>query len=485
MFKNFITPILILSVVFLLQSCGNEDKITSHEDDSLSKVNVSMVYKPLEKRLFADKLEMNNCGPGTITRSIVNQVHLKKAVNVGLGMVVGSDISVDIPALVSAGVKAEIEKKYEAIIEQVISNSKSLTIEIPPWESVSFEVEYIEQKYAAGATFKYRNKTYKVPYEVALTAPDPKIRKQIVKKCPGRLAYMQLSPNSLQLFEGDSKVLQLKMIDTSGMLMSNLPATWYSSNDAIVSLGVNGEIYGRRPGLATVTAVRDDKKGTAVVTVLPTPAASIQIKSPATKVSVGQTLALRTTIRDSKGKVLNRAVNWSVNAPHIGSVDTNGHFRGLKKGNAIITAKSGEVFDTIQIEVKIKELETPFSLKAFLLETYPVKNKFYVAACLYSQETTKRKIYITIDNLYMDGGIKGKMIEGVYMKIQGTEDSLINALNSLDRTQYSAVIVERAIPIDEKALKIIELIRLPVYRWHDNQGFDMNSQYQKKYGTLP
>ncbi len=76
----------------------------------------------------------------------------------------------------------------------------------------------------------------------------------------------------------------------------------------------------------------------------------VKIACDTKEVTVGQTITLTASV--SPDNATNKTVTWSTGAADVATVDANGTVKGVKAGNATITAKAGDKTDSVEITVK-------------------------------------------------------------------------------------------------------------------------------------
>jgi uncharacterized protein YjdB len=80
--------------------------------------------------------------------------------------------------------------------------------------------------------------------------------------------------------------------------------------------------------------------------------ASIEIRPDAPTVREKSTLQLEAIVRDDGGLHIERPVEWSSAAPEIATVDQTGLVLGVKPGKVEISASSGGVTASVELEVR-------------------------------------------------------------------------------------------------------------------------------------
>jgi uncharacterized protein YjdB len=131
---------------------------------------------------------------------------------------------------------------------------------------------------------------------------------------------------------------------------------WGSDNSSIAYVTGNGEVTGKLSGKAIITAACEDNsllKAVCVVHVI-NPVSRIQVKeAPRVNIIVGNTKQLTAIIEPDDE--MTRGVVWSSDDTRVATVDKDGVVKGIRKGSAVITAKSmynSSVKATCTVEVQ-------------------------------------------------------------------------------------------------------------------------------------
>lgn len=129
--------------------------------------------------------------------------------------------------------------------------------------------------------------------------------------------------------------------------------TWKTSNKKVVTVTAKGKIKGVKAGTATITATASNgKKATCKVTVVKSSkkSTSIKLSKKTLTVNKGAYKQLKATVtKNSTDKI-----TWSSSNKKVATVDKNGVVVGVKKGTAIITAKtSSGKKATCKVTVKV------------------------------------------------------------------------------------------------------------------------------------
>jgi uncharacterized protein YjdB len=163
---------------------------------------------------------------------------------------------------------------------------------------------------------------------------------------------------------GPEKTLQFsaEARDGNSYLVEGVDFTWSSSDPACVHVDATGLAMSGVEGQATITATGGGTSGTAELTVLPPPVATVEVTPSGGSILAGGTVQLAAILRDESGAVLSgREIVWTSQDPLIASVDQDGLVTGVLPGGPVsITASSeGKTGDS---QVTVLEFLTVTSL---------------------------------------------------------------------------------------------------------------------------
>ena len=148
-----------------------------------------------------------------------------------------------------------------------------------------------------------------------------------------------IAPTTIQL--GQSASAQAELRTSAGAVLTGRAVSWSSSAPAVASVDASGVIASVSVGSATITATSEGKSGSAPITVVPAPVATVAITLALPSLTVGATTSASAVVRDERGAVLTgRAITWSSTSPSVAAVNTNGAITTLSAGSTTITASS-------------------------------------------------------------------------------------------------------------------------------------------------
>ncbi len=167
---------------------------------------------------------------------------------------------------------------------------------------------------------------------------------------PPAVASVGVEPGALTLEVGRSSTLTATARDASGSTLAGRAMAWSSSAPEIVSVA-SGTLTAVAPGTATITASSEGRSGTASITVVTRPVASVVVTPDSATLEVGATRTLVAAVRDADGGALiGRAVTWTSSTPAIATV-TDEVVTAVAPGRATITATSESRTGTAVLDV--------------------------------------------------------------------------------------------------------------------------------------
>ncbi|MDE7386623.1 MAG: Ig-like domain-containing protein [Muribaculaceae bacterium] len=129
--------------------------------------------------------------------------------------------------------------------------------------------------------------------------------------------------------------------------------TWTSSDETVATVDANGTVTAVSPGYATITARYGDSYQCCYVKVVSAtiPAESIELSQRAAELKAGDTVTLSATVLPEDAT--DKTVTWSSSDEAIATVDANGKVTAIAVGEAVITARCGEVSASCTVTVTV------------------------------------------------------------------------------------------------------------------------------------
>ena len=153
------------------------------------------------------------------------------------------------------------------------------------------------------------------------------------------VASVIVSPAQTSVEVGGTRQLTAQVTDDQGNVLTGRPVTYATDNPAVATVSNSGLVTGVALGAAKITATSEGKTGTADVTVVPVPVATVEVTPPSVDLVIGQSGSLVVVAKDAKGNVLTgRPVSWTSGAPSVASVAPSGVVTGVGAGSAVVFA---------------------------------------------------------------------------------------------------------------------------------------------------
>lgn len=129
--------------------------------------------------------------------------------------------------------------------------------------------------------------------------------------------------------------------DGGGNVLDGRTVAWTSSNTEVASVSPTGEVTALRAGTAEIKATSEGKEGSATLTVIPPPVATVVVTLASPTITPGNTTTASAVLSDANGNLLTgRAVAWSSSDVAVATVSDQGVVTAIKAGNASIIAAS-------------------------------------------------------------------------------------------------------------------------------------------------
>src|SRR6266550_3922496 len=160
---------------------------------------------------------------------------------------------------------------------------------------------------------------------------------------PAPVASVDVTPPSGTIQVSATIQLTASPKDANGNPLTGRIVTWTTSDASLATVDANGLVTGKAAGgPVTLTATSEGKRGTAAITVVPAPVASVDVTPATATIGVNATVQLTATPKDANGNPLTgRSVTWATSDASIATVDGNGLVTGKVEGGPVtITATS-------------------------------------------------------------------------------------------------------------------------------------------------
>lgn len=243
-------------------------------------------------------------------------------------------IEYDGPTSLHIGQTAQLS----AIVLPEDATDKSVTWQVQSAEVLSVSPEGLLKAVGLGEAW------------VSATTSNGKSAHMTFNVIPTPVSSIVINPNAVSLKATEMVTLTATVMPEDA---TNKNITWASSNNAVASVDVYGNVTANSVGEAIVTATSTDGSKVVAecrVTVVPTPVEGIAIEANgSTTLKALQTVQLTATITPETAT--DKSVSWLSSNSEIASVDENGLVTAKQVGMATISAKSGSKQATLSITV--------------------------------------------------------------------------------------------------------------------------------------
>lgn len=169
---------------------------------------------------------------------------------------------------------------------------------------------------------------------------------------PEPVATVDVSPAAPSIQVGATVQLTAIPRSQGGAALTDRQVTWQSVNTAVAAVNATGLVTGLVSGSTVVRATVEGKTGSATVTVLPPPVASVTVTPAQASIATGASVQLTATLKDASGNTLTgRTVSWASSNGAIATVDATGLVVGQGAGTATISATAETVTGTSTVTI--------------------------------------------------------------------------------------------------------------------------------------
>lgn len=184
-----------------------------------------------------------------------------------------------------------------------------------------------------------------------------------------------IEPANPSMRAGDTLRLRARVLDPGGNPVPGVRLRWFAAGRSSHEGGVDstGLVSGSYPGKLIVTVLAQDAaggrsvNGSAIVTVLPFPPATVEIGHAPASLLAGQSLTLAATVLNRLADPLSESVIWTSDNPRIVEVSAEGRVTGRAPGTATIVARSGQAAGKAVLTV------VPNTVRSLVIGPVPAK----------------------------------------------------------------------------------------------------------------
>ena len=161
---------------------------------------------------------------------------------------------------------------------------------------------------------------------------------------PPPVASVVVSPPSSSITVGQTAQLTATTLDAQGGNLTNRTVTWTSTNTGVASVSSSGLVTAVSiGGPVTIIATSEGQDGSATVTVIPPPVATVSVAPASPSLTPGAIVQLSATTRDAAGNTLTgRVVSWSSSNNGVATVSGAGLVTAVAVGGPVTITASSE-----------------------------------------------------------------------------------------------------------------------------------------------
>ncbi|MBD5330470.1 MAG: leucine-rich repeat protein [Bacteroides sp.] len=207
----------------------------------------------------------------------------------------------------------------------------------------------------------------------------------------GKVVTVILSKEVLSLYPGESDKIEVQVEPDYA---TDKTVVWTSSDVRIATVNSTGVITAVAAGEATITATCGSVSAECTVTVSPIAVESVTLNYETKTIKIEEGFKLTATVKPDNAT--DKSVTWTSSNVSIATVDASGNVKGVKDGEATITAKTtnGKTADC-------KVTVNPIQAESITIEPAEVKldvgEGITLQATILPENTTNKTITWTID----------------------------------------------------------------------------------------
>ena len=167
-----------------------------------------------------------------------------------------------------------------------------------------------------------------------------------------------IAPQTASVLVGSSVALSAQALDAGGEVVPSVNFTWASEDVSIASVSQSGLVTGVRAGTVRIAASSWGKNAVSTITVnsaltIFPQVGRIVIAPTSPRIDEGATIQLAATVLDVADRVITgMTVTWSSSNTDRVTVDNTGLVRGVREGNANVTAAAGGKTGSTNVRVE-------------------------------------------------------------------------------------------------------------------------------------
>ena len=185
-----------------------------------------------------------------------------------------------------------------------------------------------------------------------------------LQQAPSVIARAEVRPAEAVVTAGDTLRLTLHAVDSAGRAVTPVRVIWTQLGSPFEgTVDSTGLVTAGAVGSMSISAfVRPaaggrGRQALAKVTILPGPAARVEVTGAPRRLFAGQGVTLGARAWSAAGDPRGDAIAWSSDAPGVVSVTDGGRVTAHRRGRATLTARAGAARATVPVEVVANPVE--------------------------------------------------------------------------------------------------------------------------------
>ncbi|MGZ8469370.1 MAG: protein kinase domain-containing protein [Gemmatirosa sp.] len=163
---------------------------------------------------------------------------------------------------------------------------------------------------------------------------------------------VEIAPLTGALVVGDAVTVTASALDRRGRSIPGVAVAWHSGDPRVARVDADGLLRGCAQGSTELRATAEGHEATVHVHVRRAPVAAIVVQAP-TPLLPDETRALHAELRDARGELLTRDVQWSSANPAVVEVSRTGVLTARTPGMAVVTARSEGHATSVEVAVLV------------------------------------------------------------------------------------------------------------------------------------
>ena len=159
---------------------------------------------------------------------------------------------------------------------------------------------------------------------------------------PPPIASISVALAQSSIVAGTTTTATATPTDAGGNILTGRAISWSSDNSVVATVSATGVVTAAGAGTTRITATSEGRSGSATVTVLLSPVASVLVSLASSSLAVGSTTQATATTRDANEFIVTgRTVSWSSDNTQVATVGSaSGVVTAVGAGSANIIATS-------------------------------------------------------------------------------------------------------------------------------------------------